>query len=239
MLTVSAARRGLPSPVGLPLAGFLRRAQRGLLCEVQDDPLEINAAAFRDADATLRGGAPRTPSSPKIARDSRHNALSGYMGQGSSAWGRFHVGRDRAFASGDLSGAGLALSSVAKAYESESAPQSNTRRAGPALPSHLKLRKSLRRTIEVPLGTGHLNHKSPRQRQAGAQRDSGRTTQVWECSSNALVGLPGFPAGRVRLKCSATDRGFRKGVSPTVATSLEALLCQGQNTRAASGRPFS
>src|SRR3954447_6524782 len=119
MLTVSAARRGLPSPVGLPLAGFLRRAQRGLLCEVQDDPLEINAAAFRDADATLRGGAPRTPSSPKIARDSRHNALSGYMGQGSSAWGRFHVGRDRAFASGDLSGAGLALSSVAKAYESE------------------------------------------------------------------------------------------------------------------------
>jgi hypothetical protein len=79
---------------------------------VQDDPLEINAAAFRDADATLRGGAPRTPSSPKIARDSRHNALSGYMGQGSSAWGRFHVGRDRAFASGDLSGAGLALSSV-------------------------------------------------------------------------------------------------------------------------------
>src|SRR5215218_2543422 len=50
MLTVSAARRRLPSPVGLPLAGFLRRAQRGLPCGVQDDPLEINAAAFRDGD---------------------------------------------------------------------------------------------------------------------------------------------------------------------------------------------
>src|SRR5215203_421058 len=50
MLTVSAARRRLPSPVGLPLAGFLRRAQRGLPCEVQHDPLEINAAAFRDGD---------------------------------------------------------------------------------------------------------------------------------------------------------------------------------------------
>ena len=45
--------RGPPppsSPVGLPLAGFLRRAQRGLPCGVQDDPLEINAAAFRDGD---------------------------------------------------------------------------------------------------------------------------------------------------------------------------------------------
>jgi hypothetical protein len=54
-----------------------------------------------------------------------------------------------------FSGAGLALSSVSpRLMENESASQPNTRRAGPALPSHLKLRKSLRRTIEVPLGSG-------------------------------------------------------------------------------------
>ena len=95
-----------------------------------------------------------------------------------------------------LSGAGLALSSVAKAYRKRKCTpiKHSPRWTGAAKPSR-KLRKSLRRTIEVPLGTGHLNHKSPRQRQAGAQRDSGRTTQVWECSSNALVGLPGFLLG--------------------------------------------
>ena len=50
-----------------------------------------------------------------------------------------------------FSGAGLALSSVSpRLMEGESAPQSNTRRAGSALPSHLRPRKSLRRTIEVP-----------------------------------------------------------------------------------------
>ena len=50
MLTVSAARRRLPSPIGLPLAGFLRRAQRGLPCEAEDGTLEINAVAFQDGN---------------------------------------------------------------------------------------------------------------------------------------------------------------------------------------------
>jgi hypothetical protein len=53
MLTVSAARRRLPSPIGLPLAGFLRRANANLRCETEDDPLELNGVAFRSGGRTV------------------------------------------------------------------------------------------------------------------------------------------------------------------------------------------
>ena len=53
MLTASAARRLLSSSIGYPLAGFARRAARGALCDVEDDPLEINAVVFTTASAPL------------------------------------------------------------------------------------------------------------------------------------------------------------------------------------------
>jgi hypothetical protein len=53
MLTVSAASRRLPSAVGLPLAGFVRRSDANQLCEAQDDPLEVNAVAFRSEGRTV------------------------------------------------------------------------------------------------------------------------------------------------------------------------------------------
>ncbi len=78
MLTVSAARRRLPSPIGLPLAGFLRRAQRGLPCEAEDDALEINAVAFQDGNQaalliaidTLTAGPDLTIAATALSRDS-------------------------------------------------------------------------------------------------------------------------------------------------------------------------
>ena len=77
MLMVSAARRRLPSPVGLPLAGFLRRAQSGLPCEAEDDTLEINAVAFQDGDQaalliaidTLIAGPDLTAAADALARE--------------------------------------------------------------------------------------------------------------------------------------------------------------------------
>src|SRR4051794_6593316 len=78
MLTVSAARRRLPSPIGLPLAGFLRRAQRGLPCEAEDGTLEINAVAFQDGNQaalliaidTLIAGPDLATAAAALARDS-------------------------------------------------------------------------------------------------------------------------------------------------------------------------
>jgi hypothetical protein len=78
MLMVSAARRRLPSPVGLPLAGFLRRAQSGLPCKAEDGTLEINAVAFQDGNQaalliaidTLIAGPDLTTAAAALARDS-------------------------------------------------------------------------------------------------------------------------------------------------------------------------
>ena len=78
MLMVSAARRRLPSPVGLPLAGFLRRAQSGLPCQAEDGTLEINAVAFQDGNQaalliaidTLIAGPDLTTAAAALARDS-------------------------------------------------------------------------------------------------------------------------------------------------------------------------
>jgi len=78
MLTVSAARRRLPSAIGLPPAGFLRRAQRGLPCEAEDDALEINAVAFQDGNQaalliaidTLTAGPDLTIAATALSRDS-------------------------------------------------------------------------------------------------------------------------------------------------------------------------
>jgi hypothetical protein len=78
MLMVSAARRPLPSPIGLPLAGFLRRAQSGLPCEAEDGTLEINAVAFHAGNQaallitidTLIAGPDLTAAAAALARDS-------------------------------------------------------------------------------------------------------------------------------------------------------------------------
>ena len=74
----SPARRRLPSPVGLPLAGFLRRAQSGLPCQAKDGTLEINAVAFQDGNQaalliaidTLIAGPDPTTAAAALARDS-------------------------------------------------------------------------------------------------------------------------------------------------------------------------
>src|SRR3954468_1283197 len=78
MLMVSAACRRLPSPLGLPLAGFLRRAQSGLPCQAEDGTLEINAVAFQDGNQaalliavdTLIAGPDLTTAAAALARDS-------------------------------------------------------------------------------------------------------------------------------------------------------------------------